>query len=74
MPGLNGSFTISYHMHKQIIEHTVNYPKTGTHRSEQTVQTQIRLLLKSDQGLHILAVHLHLLNVVLNCETCHLSF
>ena len=34
-----------------------------TDRSEQTVQTQIRLLLEeqSDQGLHCLPFHLHLL-------------
>ena len=30
-----------------------------TDRSEQTVQTQIRLLLKSDQGLHYLPLFKH---------------
>ena len=36
----------------------------------QTVQTQIRLVLKeqSDQGLHYLPLHLHLLDALLHCE------
>ena len=37
-----------------------------THGSGQTVQTQIRLLLEeqSDQGLHCLLFHLHLLDEI----------
>ena len=43
----------------------------GTDRSEQTVQTQIRLLLQeqSDQGLHCLSFHLHFLDALLLCKT-----
>ena len=43
---------------------------TGTDRSEQTVKTLIRLLQKeqSDQGLHCLLLHLHLLNALLHYE------
>ena len=39
----------------------------GTGKSEQTVQTQIRLLLmeQSDLGLHCLLFHLHLLDAIL---------
>ena len=46
---------------------TVKLPSSGTDRSELTVQTQIRLLLKeqSDQGLHCL----HLLDTLLHCKT-----
>ena len=42
----------------------------GTDRSEQTVQTQIRLLLKeqSDQCLLCLLFCLHLLNAILHCK------
>ena len=42
----------------------------GTDRSEQTVQTQIRLLLmeQSDQGLLCLLFCLHLLNTILHCK------
>ena len=38
-----------------------------TDRSEQTVQTQIRLLLEeqSDQGLHCLPFRLHFLDILL---------
>ena len=38
-----------------------------TDTSEQTLQTQIRLLLEeqSDQGLHCLSFHLHLLDTLL---------
>ena len=44
--------------------HTVKTLCVGTNRSEQTVKTQIRLLLKeqSDQGLHCLPFHLYLLD------------
>ena len=42
-----------------------------TVRSEQTVQTQIRLLLseQSDQGPHCFPFHLHLLDALLYCKT-----
>ena len=41
----------------------------GTDRSQQTVQTKIRLLLKkqSDQGLRCLPFHQHLLDVLMKC-------
>ena len=43
----------------------------GTDRSDKTVHTQIRLLLKeqSDQGLHCLLFSLHLLDALLHHET-----
>ena len=43
---------------------TVQILCIGTDRSQQTVQTKIRLLLKkqSDQGLHCLPFHQHLLD------------
>ena len=41
----------------------------GTDRSQQTVQTKIRLLLKkqSDQGLRCLPFHQHLLDALTQC-------
>ena len=41
----------------------------GTDRSQQTVQTKIRLLLKkqSDQGLRCLPFHQHLLDAFMQC-------
>ena len=47
-----------------------------TDRSGQTVQTQIRLLLEeqSDQGLHCLLFHLHLLEAFLCCKTSLFEF
>ena len=41
----------------------------GTDRSQQTVETKIRLLLKkqSDQGLHCLPFHQHLLDALMHC-------
>ena len=41
----------------------------GTDRSQQTVQTKIRLLLKkqSDQGLRCLQFHQHLLDALIQC-------
>ena len=55
----------------QYIMYTIKILNGMTDRSEQTVQTQIRLLLKeqSDQGLHCLPFHLHLLDVLLHCKT-----
>ena len=49
---------------------TVIILNIGTDRSEQTVQTQIRLLLmeQSDQGLLCLLFCLHLLNTILHCN------
>ena len=37
------------------------YLNVGTDRSEQTVQTQIRLVKRNNQDLHCLPFHLHLL-------------
>ena len=50
--------------------YTVIILNIGTDRSEQTVQTQIRLLLmeQSDQGLLCLLFCLHLLNTILHCK------
>ena len=49
---------------------TVIILNIDTDRSEQTVQTQIRLLLmeQSDQGLLCLLFCLHLLNTILHCK------
>ena len=49
---------------------TVMILNIGTDRSEQTVQTQIRLLLmeQSDQGLLCLLFCLHFLNTILHCK------
>ena len=50
---------------------TVIFWNIGTDRSEQTVQTQIRLLLleeQSDQCLLCLLFCLHLLNAILHCK------
>ena len=48
--------------------HAIKILNIGTDRSGQTVQTQIRLLLKeqSDQGEHCLPFNLHLLDALLN--------
>ena len=50
---------------------TVIILNIGTDKSEQTVQTQIRLLLmeQSDQDLLCLLFCLHLLNTILHCKT-----
>ena len=47
--------------------YTVQILCIGTDRSQQTVQTKIRLLLKkqSDQGLHCLPFHQHLLDALM---------
>ena len=49
---------------------TVIILNIGTDRSEQTVETQIRLLLmeQSDQGLLCLLFCLHLLSTILHCK------
>ena len=51
-------------------ECTVNLLSTRTGRSEQTMQNQVRLLLKkqSDQVLHSLPFYLHRLGALLHCE------
>ena len=48
---------------------TVKILCIGTERSQQTVQTKIRLLLKkqSDQGLRCLPFHQHLLEALMQC-------
>ena len=48
---------------------TVQILCIGTDRSQQTVQTKIRLLLKkqSDQGLHCLPFHQHPLDALMQC-------
>ena len=48
---------------------TVKILCIGTDRSQQTVQTKIRLLLKkqSDQGLRCLPFHQHLLDALMQC-------
>ena len=53
-----------------IIFLTVIILNIGTDRSEQKVQTQIRLLLmeQSDQGLLCLLFCWHLLNTILHCK------
>ena len=50
-------------------ELTVQILCIGTDRSQQTVQTMIRLLLKkqSDQGLRCLPFHQHLLDALMQC-------
>ena len=50
--------------------YTVIFLNIGTDRSEQIVETQIRLLLmeQSDQGLLCLLFCLHLLNTILHCK------
>ena len=52
-----------------IVLHTVQILCIGTDRSQQTVQTKIRLLLKkqSDQGLRCLPFHQHLLDALMQC-------
>ena len=52
---------------------TIKVLNIGTDRSEQTVQTQIRLLLKeqSDQGIHCLPFHLHVFDILLHSISKH---
>ena len=65
----------SQNAHNRVLVHIVSASTViiwniGTDRSEQTVQTQIRLLLKeqSDQCLLCLLFCLHLLNAILHCK------
>ena len=69
-------FTLSYqHLEITVVEifiktgNTVQIVCIGTDRSQQTVQTKIRLLLKkqSDQGLRCLPFHQHLLDALMQC-------
>ena len=55
---------------------TVQILCIGTDRSQQTVQTKIRLLLKkqSDQGLCCLPFHPHLLDALMQCYVKLLYF
>ena len=57
--------------HRCTFVYTVQILRIGTDRSKQTVQTKIRLLLKkqSDQGLHCLPFHQHLLDALMQCYT-----
>ena len=66
----NESFRSLRFLAKVVKIHTVIILNIGTDRSEQTVQTQIRLLLKeqSDQCLLCLLFCLHLLNTILHCK------
>ena len=66
-PIYNSGRVYQYTMVSQI---TIIILNIGTDRSEQTVQTQIRLLLmeQSDQGLLCLLFCLHLLNTILHCK------
>ena len=53
----------------ELLGNTVQILCIGTDRSQQTVQTKIRLLLKkqSDQGLRCLPFHQHLLDALMQC-------
>ena len=53
----------------RLMEFTIQILCIGTDRSQQTVQTKIRLLLKkqSDQGLRYLPFHQHLLDALMQC-------
>ena len=67
---LNNFLAVSLKFRFEAIMCTVIILNIGTDRSEQTVQTQIRLLLmeQSDQGLLCLLFCLHLLNTILHCK------
>ena len=66
---LGGSFRLIRHRKKGIFFVTVQILCIGTERSQQTVQTKTRLLLKkqSDQGLRCLPFHQHLLDALMQC-------
>ena len=59
--------TLYFRLANDCLVHTVTIISFWTDRPWQTVQTQIRLLLKaqSDQGLHCLPFHLHRLDSLL---------
>ena len=58
-----------FHPDTETCINTVQILCIGTDRSQQTVQTKIRLLLKkqSDQGLRCLPFHQHLLDALMQC-------
>ena len=60
---------IAYYLRLAHSLSTVQILCIGTDRSQQTVQTKIRLLLKkqSDQGLRCLPFHQHLLDALMQC-------
>ena len=60
---------IFFSNHPCLLAGTVQVLCIGTDRSQQTVQTKIRLLLKkqSDQGLRCLPFHPHLLDALMQC-------
>ena len=70
-----GSFSKSFSCKRVVVKLTELFLITvqivciGTDRSQQTVQTKIRLLLKkqSDQGLRCLPFHQHLLDALMLC-------
>ena len=63
------NFDMSEGFFLEVNRYTVQILCIGTDRSQQTVQTKIRLLLKkqSDQGLHCLPFHQHLLDALMQC-------
>ena len=71
--GVYGPSTVIQSSVAKVLEHdgkcTVQILCIGTDRSQQTVQTKIRLLLKkqSDQGLRCLPFHQHLLDALMQC-------
>ena len=71
--GTGGNKLRTYKLFKQCFQAknycTVQILCIGTDRSQQTVQTKIRLLLKkqSDQGLRCLPFHQHLLDALMQC-------
>ena len=60
---------MSIHCNKSLKDSTVKILCIGTDRSQQTVQTKIRLLLKkqSDRGLRYLPLHQLLLDALMQC-------
>ena len=71
LKGLKLRFLMSTPLHRLKTKNkvTVQILCIGTDRSQQTVQTKIRLLLKkqSDQGLRCLPFHQHLLDALMQC-------
>ena len=67
--GTQGNVTQGFTHWAAKIVNTVKILCIGTDRSQQTVQTKIRLLLKkqSDQGLRCLPFHQHLLDALMQC-------
>ena len=61
--------SMSEYQEQYVFDITVQILCIGTDRSQQTVQTKIRLLLKkqSDQGLRCLPFHQHLLDALMHC-------